>query len=196
MSSPPPSPTDPPRRQPFLEQVRTFWQRVSEGRQIEDLWTQFSADAKATYGIYSRDVAWAEVEKKKGFARWLHILKEFFWALLLKLSPARRVLFIIAVACFILSGILFNFGGNFVVAFEFEFIAALLFFVLLEFADRVTMKRDLEIAREIQSRLVPSRPPDIPGAEIAFAARPQNTVAGDYYDASIPVPARLKAGNS
>jgi phosphoserine phosphatase RsbU/P len=45
------------------------------------------------------------------------------------------------------------------------------------------MKRDLEIAREIQQWLVPSAPPDVPGMDIAFATRPQNTVAGDYYDA-------------
>src|SRR5262249_22596729 len=61
--------------------------------------------------------------------------------------------------------------------------ATLLFGLLaLELADRVTMKRDLEIAREIQHWLIPEKPPAIPGAEIAFATRPANTVAGDYYD--------------
>ena len=51
------------------------------------------------------------------------------------------------------------------------------------------MKRDLEIAREIQQWLVPSEPPHIPGMDIAFATRPQNTVAGDYYDAFFRAPA-------
>jgi phosphoserine phosphatase RsbU/P len=45
------------------------------------------------------------------------------------------------------------------------------------------MKRDLEIAREIQQWLVPEKAPEIPGMDIAFATRPQNTVAGDCYDA-------------
>jgi sigma-B regulation protein RsbU (phosphoserine phosphatase) len=68
--------------------------------------------------------------------------------------------------------------------------AAILFLLLaLELADRVTMKRDLEIAREIQQWLVPARPPIIAGVDIAFATRPQNTVAGDYYDAFLrPLP--------
>jgi sigma-B regulation protein RsbU (phosphoserine phosphatase) len=64
-------------------------------------------------------------------------------------------------------------------------------FVLLavELADRVTMKRDLEIAREIQQWLVPEKAPYVPGFDIAFATRPQNTVAGDYYDAFVrPLP--------
>jgi sigma-B regulation protein RsbU (phosphoserine phosphatase) len=52
------------------------------------------------------------------------------------------------------------------------------------------MKRDLEIAREIQQWLVPAHAPEIPGTDIAFATRPQNTVAGDYYDAFLrPFPA-------
>jgi len=45
------------------------------------------------------------------------------------------------------------------------------------------MKRDLEIAREIQHWLVPQSPPRVPGVDIAFSSRPANTVGGDYYDA-------------
>src|SRR5207245_3833049 len=55
--------------------------------------------------------------------------------------------------------------------------------LVLELADRVTMKRDLVIAREIQQWLVPEAAPAVPGVDIAFATRPANTVAGDYYDA-------------
>jgi phosphoserine phosphatase RsbU/P len=33
---------------------------------------------------------------------------------------------------------------------------------------------------------VPSKPPLVPGANIAFHTRPQNSVAGDYYDAFYP----------
>ncbi|MGA2632533.1 MAG: PP2C family protein-serine/threonine phosphatase, partial [Terriglobia bacterium] len=62
-------------------------------------------------------------------------------------------------------------------------LAGLVFLLALELADRVTMKRDLEIAREIQRWLVPETPPEVPGVEIAFATRPANTVGGDFYDA-------------
>jgi sigma-B regulation protein RsbU (phosphoserine phosphatase) len=70
------------------------------------------------------------------------------------------------------------------VEFNFHFWAALLLFLLLmlEIADRVVMKRDLQIAREIQTWLLPGEPPQIPGVTIAYATRPANTVAGDYYD--------------
>jgi sigma-B regulation protein RsbU (phosphoserine phosphatase) len=59
---------------------------------------------------------------------------------------------------------------------------ALFIVLILEIADRVVMKRDLEIARDIQSWLLPSTPPLVPGLTVAFATRPANTVAGDYYD--------------
>ncbi len=163
----------------FGDRVRNFWQRVSEGRQLDDLWSQFAADARASYGFYGRDVDWEEIQKLPRWRRPLHVTRQFFWALLLKLSPARRVLLLIAFVLLVLSG-----GNNI----RFEFFAAILFLLLLslELADKVTMKRDLEIAREIQSWLVPSHPPEVPGADIAFATRPQNSVAGDYYDAFYP----------
>jgi sigma-B regulation protein RsbU (phosphoserine phosphatase) len=67
-----------------------------------------------------------------------------------------------------------------------EFILAfggLLLLFALVLSDHVTMKRDIELAREIQRWLVPRRVPDVPGIDIAFATRPARTVGGDYYDA-------------
>jgi len=165
-----------------MDRVRNFWQRVSEGRQIDDLWSQFAADARSSYGFYGRDVDWEEIRKLPRWRQPLHVAKQFFWALLLKMSPARRVLLLVALVMLLISG--FRSDVNF------EIVAAILFLLLLslELADKVTMKRDLEIAREIQTWLVPSQPPEVAGANIAFATRPQNSVAGDYYDAFYPNP--------
>jgi len=168
--------------------VRQFWQRVSEGRQLDDLWSQFAADARASYGFYGKDVDWEEIQKLPRWHRPFHIAKDIFWAMLMKMTPARRVLLLIALVMLLMSGFTFQFGHNVSVEFKFELFAALIFLLLLslELADKVTMKRDLEIAREIQMWLVPSEPPQVPGADIAFATRPQNSVAGDYYDAFYP----------
>jgi len=65
---------------------------------------------------------------------------------------------------------------------------------MLEIADRVVMKRDLQIAREIQTWLLPGAPPQIPGVSIAYTTRPANTVAGDYYDV-FPRPGRTNEEN-
>jgi phosphoserine phosphatase RsbU/P len=180
MSTPPAASSAPSARtrEHFSTRLRNFWERVSEGRQIDDLWTQFAADARASYGFYGRDVDWDEIKKLPRWRQPLHVAKEFFWALLLKLTPARRILLLAAFMMLLLSDVK-------ILDIRFEFLAAAVFLLLLslELADKVTMKRDLEIAREIQTWLVPSSPPPVPGAELAFASRPQNSVAGDYYDA-------------
>ncbi len=167
-------PAEPQVRVRFRDKVKNFWQRVSEGRQIDDLWKQFAADARAGYGFYQRDVDWENIQKLPHWRRPLHIGRQFFWAMLLKMTAARRVLLLVALV------LLFNERT--------QFFAVVLFLalLLLELADKVTMKRDLEIAREIQSWLVPSLPPQVAGAEIAFSTRAQNSVAGDYYDAFFP----------
>ena len=113
---------------------------------------------------------------------------EFMWAILEKLTPARRVLFLLGVVLldFPQRRLQLSRKANDVevVEFDLRFYGGALLFILLmlEVADRVVMKRDLEIARDIQSWLLPANPPEVPGLAIAFATRPANTVAGDYYD--------------
>jgi sigma-B regulation protein RsbU (phosphoserine phosphatase) len=107
-----------------------------------------------------------------------------FQAMLMKLSPARRVLLLVAIVLIAFQPDI-HWGARGEASLRFGGFGIIILFVLLavELADRVTMKRDLEIAREIQQWLVPEVAPKVEGMEIAFATRPQNTVAGDYYDA-------------
>jgi phosphoserine phosphatase RsbU/P len=168
--------------------LSNFWQRVSDGRRIDDLWSQFAADARSSYGFYGKDVDWDEVNQLPAWKRPYPVAKQLFWAMMNKLTPARRVLFLLAFGLLVVSGFHFEVSHGNTVEFKYEFFSALLFLLLLslELADKITMKRDLEIAREIQAWLVPSTPPSIPNAEVAFYTRAQNSVAGDYYDAFYP----------
>ena len=194
MSLPPGIPVSRLRPRPRFAKTRHFWYRVGEGRQIDDLWIQFTADARASYGFYGKEVDWEEINAMPQWRRPFHILKQFFWALILKLSPARRVLLLAGLVLILISELTIRTATESGGGLHFELGAAILLLLLLslELADKVTMKRDLEIAREIQSWLVPSRPPEVPGADIAFATRPQNSVAGDYYDAFYPGTKREK----
>jgi len=175
--------------------VREFWQRVSEGRQLDDLWSQFAADARASYGFYGKDVDWDAVSKLPWWKRPFRVAGQLFWAMMNKLSPARRVLLLIALVLLALSGLRIQ-TDQFNSDIDLKFISAVLFLLLLslELADKVIMKRDLEIAREIQTWLVPSAPPPIPNAAVAFWTRPQNSVAGDYYDAFYPLKSGTEGG--
>ena len=180
-------PAAPPERPRLTTQLNQFWRRVTDGLELNQLWTQFHTDARASYRLYQRDYgarARQETQPRSVF----HTVQEFLWAILEKLSPARRVLLLLGIVFLIFPGGGFSHqdksGAVEVVEFNSHFYGGVVLFILLmlEVSDRVVMKRDLEIARDIQSWLLPSTPPQVPGLAIAFATRPANTVAGDYYD--------------
>ena len=54
--------------------------------------------------------------------------------------------------------------------------------VLLEVADRLSLKRDLEVAREIQNAMLPNGTWAGPSVEAFGMTKPANTVGGDFYD--------------
>jgi serine phosphatase RsbU (regulator of sigma subunit) len=174
--------------QPGLpEHAKKFWQRVSEGLEVHQLWSQLQKDAKSSYRLYSADMAEREAGQTRGQRAW-YIFKTLFWAIIEKLSPARRLLLLagLILVFFPSGGFTYTNAAGHVESFSLDLHvwgALLIFLVLLlELADRVVMKRDLEIAKDIQAWLLPGAPLQIPGYEIAYATRPANTVAGDYYD--------------
>jgi sigma-B regulation protein RsbU (phosphoserine phosphatase) len=175
----------------LISGVREFWNQLSEGLTLHVLWDRFRSEARESYSLYIREVDWESLRRERPFRRFTKVSRALFWAMVMKLSPARRVLLLVALVLalsdFVIS-VPVNTGHGiepFLTANVRAILAFCAFILLLalELADRVVMKRDLEIAREIQGWLVPKAPPEIEGVDIAFATRPANTVAGDYYDA-------------
>ena len=189
MATPPLHPWEKiPRQRPAQGRGRQFWQRVTEGMELNQLWSQFRKDAHSSYRLYSQEVDPTRIEGASRSHHFWGMAKQFFWAIVEKLTPARRVLLLLALVLILVPGGEWTWTTRThevkIFALDFHFYGGLLMFVLLilEVADRVVMKRDLQIAKEIQAWLLPAQPPDVPGLEIAFATRPANTVAGDYYD--------------
>jgi serine phosphatase RsbU (regulator of sigma subunit) len=184
----------------FGVRLHRFWRRVTDGLEVSQLWSQFESEARTSYRLYSKDVEAKTPEGLTRGGRRIQIVKEFFWAVFEKLSPARRVLLLLALILMVLPSGSYNYQGAnqevHIGEFDFHFWGALLLLLLLmlEIADRVVMKRDLQIAREIQTWLLPGAPPQIPGLAVAYATRPANTVAGDYYDV-FPRPGRTNEEN-
>lgn len=154
---------------------------------LHQLWSQFEKDARSSYRLYSAGLDEERAEPSRLKRVW-RMAKALFWAILEKLTPARRVLLVLALVLLLFpgGGATYSDGKNHVEVqgLDLHFWGGMLMFVvlLLELADRVVMKRDLEIAKDIQAWLLPGAPLQIPGYQIAYATRPANTVAGDYYD--------------
>src|SRR6266704_833482 len=143
------SPPAPQSGQPNTLGVRlhNFWRRVSEGLEVSQLWSQFESEARTSYRLYSRDVEAKTPEGLTTRGRRLHVVKEFFWAVFEKLSPARRVLLLLALILLVIPHGGFEYDGKggeaYAVEFDLHFWAALLLLLvlMLEIADRVVMKR-------------------------------------------------------
>jgi phosphoserine phosphatase RsbU/P len=176
-----------PPQPPLHGRFRRFWFRVSEGLALSQLWSEFAKDARSSYRLYSAGLENLQAEPSR-FRRFWRTAKAMFWAILEKLSPARRVLVLLGLIFLFFSsgGFSYTNRAGHVEIFELDYHVVggllLLLVLLLELADRVVMKRDLEIAKDIQAWLLPGAPLQIPGYQIAYATRPANTVAGDYYD--------------
>ena len=89
-----PKRTVPPRSR-LKGNARQFWHRVSEGLAVNQLWSQFAKDARSSYRLYSAGLDHLQAEPSR-FRRGWQIAKAMFWAILEKLTPARRVLLLLA----------------------------------------------------------------------------------------------------
>lgn len=165
---------------PGVSAGRSFLDRITDGLKAEQLWAQFKADATSGYSLYKAELA--PVEGSRRHRTW-DTIKQFFWAVMRKLTPVRRIMLLAGIILTIFPVIQYQTGDQ-QVSISLNVFGALFLvgLLILEVGDRVTMKRDLEIAREIQMWLIPDAPPKVQGLDIAFVNRPQNTVAGDYYD--------------
>src|SRR5215813_13014321 len=107
---------------PFGVRLHRFWRRVTEGLEVSQLWSQFESEARASYRLYSRDVAAKTPEGLTDHGRHMHVVKEFFWAVMEKLSPARRVLLLAALIMLVIphSGFSFHGEGDKVYSVEFD----------------------------------------------------------------------------
>jgi hypothetical protein len=167
-----------------MAKLRAFWQRTSDGLSAEQLWTQFRRETRSSLNLYSaesgRDLR-EEWSARKGRRRVLAAVAD---AMYRRLTPVRRLLLLLALALLVFPAFVYNTDTGVQISPNSAPSALILLGLLvIELADRVGLKRDLEIARDIQRMLLPEKPPAIPGLDIAFATKAANTVAGDYYDA-------------
>jgi phosphoserine phosphatase RsbU/P len=159
------------------------WYRLTAGMEVAELWTQFKIEAGESSRLYRQDVRAHAGPVVHPWTRPFRVFGYLFSSVLQKLSPARRVFFLITLGIASMALLHIHFfiltqGVEFAIAF-----GGLLILLALVLSDHVSMQRDIEIAREIQRWLVPRRPPSVPGIDVAFSTRPAKTVGGDYYDA-------------
>jgi serine phosphatase RsbU (regulator of sigma subunit) len=169
-----------------------FFEAYTRGLTTADLQRLFTRDAPEAYRFLSRNVDFDELKNRPWHERWFGRARLLFLAFTLKLSPARRVLYgsalltsLIGLAELFQSFRLFIIPHPAFAPGTMWLLTGFLlvnFLVLLEVADRLSLKNDLEIAREIQQAMLPRGEYRAPGLEAFGMTRPANTVGGDFYD--------------
>jgi len=179
----------------------TFSQYTREITQA-DLERLFTRETPEAYWYFARDIDHDALAALPWYKRYPQFAKLFFMAFAMRLSPARRALYGIAVVCVLLGLFELFRGGGVVHALIGPFDVGLLLpafadgtgwlivafillnlLVMMEVADRLSLKNELEIARDIQLAMLPSATWSDGSASVSGVTRPANTVGGDFYDA-------------
>ena len=170
-------------KQWFREAERVV-RSYTEGMRESEFGRLFDRDAVRAFDVVTREHD-REKEPEDQFWRFLHRVRIFFLGLSFKLSPPRRLLFAICVVLALMGlfGIDLDNFPTARVAITFSLsIAGLVLLLVLELADRVVVRDELEVARELQRELLPRQAPALSGYDFAFSYRTANTIGGDYYD--------------
>jgi sigma-B regulation protein RsbU (phosphoserine phosphatase) len=184
---------------------KQFFKRYTHDLTSDELGKLFTRETPEAYRFFAKGINTAELEGLPFFKRVIKYAQGFFLAFTMRLSPARRLMYGVSLA-FSVIGLLQLFRGFGLISVP---IPIALFFVhirvpgpmfangtlwllggfllmnllvLLEVADRLSLKRDLEVAKEIQSAMLPEGTWSGPGVEAFGLTKPANTVGGDFYD--------------
>lgn len=184
--------------------ARDFFEVYTKDLKASDLQLLFTRDAREAYEFFARGIDRTAGEGRPWYVRgWTHV-RLFFLAFTLRLSPARRAIYAIALVATVIgllklfTGVGFlNVGpvalplplpawqdGTLFLCVGFVLLNLL---IILEVADRLSLKHDLNVARDIQLAMLPQGTYRAPGIEVHGETRPANTVGGDFYDI-LPLP--------
>jgi phosphoserine phosphatase RsbU/P len=188
------------RSQDTVGRARSFFHEYTAGLNKRDVQRLFERDAARAYAVLTREHSGAP-EPKDGFSRFFFRARLAFLGLSYKLTPPRRVLFAASLLAFLIglfSDSRFSYSSEqtrVLIQFSpFWFllsVGCLIFLLALELVDRVRVRDELEVARELQDELLPHDLPVLPGYLFAHSYRTANEVGGDYYDLTLLPDGRL-----
>ncbi len=179
----------------------SFFDEYTHDLTSVDVQRMFTRDTPEAYRFFTRGIDFERLAAEPWYRRWPMHARLFFTAFTMRLSPARRVLYAVAVIVAVL-GLIRSFDGfgpmsvlvwpltltilgphwtPGATALMLGFLL-LNFLIVMEVADRLSLKSDLEVARDIQIAMLPRGMKTIGDAQVFGFTRPANTVGGDFYD--------------
>jgi serine phosphatase RsbU (regulator of sigma subunit) len=169
-----------------------FFETYTQGLTTAELERVFTSDTPQAYRLLTQQIDLRALRRLPWYRRAIEHTRLFFLAFTLKLAPGRRAMYGVALMVALI-GLVELFGG---ISFDFlphpvfargtlwllAGFALVNLLVILEVADRLSLKNDLEVARQIQLAMLPRATYTAPCVEAFGMTRPANTVGGDFYD--------------
>jgi serine phosphatase RsbU (regulator of sigma subunit) len=169
-----------------------FLKAYTRGLNTTDLGRLFTRDAPDAYRFFSRGIDFDELHKLPWHKRVLRSVRMLFLAFTLRLTPARRLIYGVSLVATLIGLLELYREMHFLIVPHPAFAPGTMWLligflllnllVLLEVADRLSLKNDLEIARQIQQAMLPRGAFHAAELEAFGMTRPANTVGGDFYD--------------
>jgi serine phosphatase RsbU (regulator of sigma subunit) len=177
---------------PEWREVQELFTRDITGKGLQEL---FGQETNETVHFFTREVPLGDLKGRPWHRRYPITFWRIFLAVAHRLAPWRRVVFAVAVPVVALAWLryfmsvmseslwvwtfppIFSLQGWLLLS-----ASGLLFLLVLELRDKLSLKGDLEIARQIQFGLLPFAPHTSADLHVETVMRPANTVGGDYFD--------------
>jgi sigma-B regulation protein RsbU (phosphoserine phosphatase) len=169
-----------------------FLKAYTSGLNTTDLGRLFTRDAPDAYRFFSRSIDFLELQKLPWHTRAIRSVRMLFLAFTLRLTPARRLIYGVSLVATLIGLLELYREMHFLLVPHPAFAPGTMWLlagflllnllVLLEVADRLSLKNDLEIARQIQQAMLPRGAFHAAELEAFGMTRPANTVGGDFYD--------------
>jgi hypothetical protein len=168
-----------------------FFAEYTSGLERQELGRLIRKDATDAIKVLTRDLPEEQVKHDADpVMRFFTGARRFFLGLSYKLSPVRRILFGGAVVATLVALLLGDSRVRLFPGFYPEIggplyllaVATLIFLLALELVDRVRVRDELEVARQLQRELLPAGELDVPGCTVRHTYRTANEVGGDYYN--------------
>lgn len=165
-------------------QERRFGSILRDDLSRGDFRQTMHRDYKELKDFFLDDDRKARLKRMNWFKRGLFTFGWLLKALFLKLTPARRLLLLLA-AIIVFLPHNYQYSGE-VVQLNIETssfaLLILLFILMLELKDKLLARDELEAGRAVQIALTPEQTPSIPGWSVWLFTRTANEVGGDLVD--------------
>jgi len=161
-----------------LTQTKSFYREYTTGMTREQFEKDFQSDSRRLQALFKEAIGDDFDENGKEVAFTTKTFR-LITALTGRMNPTRRLVFGISIVMYIST---FFFTGLFFTIFQPLSFLAVTVILLLELLEKLDVKKEIDLAKDIQISLLPSPDILIDNLEINSFANTANEVGGDYVD--------------